>query len=83
MNMEGTIECLILAPDSTVFSGPAASLTVSDPAGQMQILPRHAEIFAALSGGDIAVARPDGSKISFPVKSGVLHFRDDRAVIVL
>ncbi len=83
MNMTDTIDCRILAPDAAVFSGPALDLTVVDRSGQMQILPGHAEMFVALASGQIKVSRPDGSSASFPVKEGVLHFRDGRAVIVL
>ncbi len=83
MIMTGSLQCMIIAPDSTIFSGPVRELTVSDRSGSLQILPRHAEMFMAVAPGEIVLRRPDGSPLSLSVSGGVLHFKDDVATVVL
>lgn len=72
-----------MALDGAVFVGEALDVTLSDAAGQMQILPGHAEAYVVVAVGDIAVRRPDGTVKAFPAQDGILHVLDDKVTIAL
>lgn len=81
--MVGSFECRIISPEAVLFSGAAEALTVVDAAGEMQILPGHAETFVALANGQVTVQKTDGTTTSFDSTGGVLHFYDGTAAVVL
>lgn len=76
------MRCRILTASKTLFDDEADSLTVPAVNGEMEVLPGHAEAFAALATG-AAVVLKGGKTWSFPIESGALHVHEDAVDVLL
>ena len=65
MSSESKIHLNVITPDSTIFSGDAKFVVVRSKAGELGILPRHANLVAALDVGQLRVDTLDGEQLFF------------------
>lgn len=76
------IICKIISPQKTLFSGEVESITLPSFNGKAQVLENHAESFFVLRDGDI-ILQIGNEKKKIPVKKGIFHIFDNRAVILV
>ena len=76
-----TLRFLLSTPDKTFFNGPADSLICPGPDGYFGILPRHAQMVAAVGWGIIKVECEDGTKL-FVVDGGVVEVTPEETILV-
>lgn len=87
----------ILTPEFVVFEGDVKSVLLPGKNGDFQIMKDHAAIVASLIGGKVRVFTNDidekykkhftkenerESVFSFPVKSGVIEFGNNKGIIL-
>jgi F-type H+-transporting ATPase subunit epsilon len=56
-----TLDCEIVTPDGSAFSGPAEMIVVPGAEGELGVLPRHAPLVARLKAGEVRV-RVEGNR---------------------
>lgn len=76
-----TFRFLLSTPDKTFFNGPADSVICPTPDGYFGILPRHAQLVAAVGIGIIKVESEGGPKF-FVVDGGVAEVTPEETVIM-
>jgi F-type H+-transporting ATPase subunit epsilon len=81
--MAKLISCLITSPKTTRVYEKVRSVTLPAFAGQMQILPRHAEAFVLLKEGQVVLRRPGKQGETVAIAGGACHVKGDRVVIIL
>jgi len=70
----------IIAPDRSVYSGKAVSITLPSVNGSFTALENHAPIVSLLEKGEIFVQESaDAEKISFSIKGGLVEICDNVA----
>ncbi|MCQ2360793.1 MAG: F0F1 ATP synthase subunit epsilon [Paludibacteraceae bacterium] len=70
----------IIAPDKSVYSGSAYSVTVPSVQGSFTALENHAPIVSILEKGVISVQEKEGGeKLSFNIKGGFVEISDNVA----
>ena len=87
----------ILTPEFVVFEGDVKSVLLPGKSGEFHIMKDHAAIVASLSGGKIKVFTNEiteeysqhftrenekESIFSFPMKSGVVEFSNNKGIIL-
>ena len=87
----------ILTPEYVVFEGEVDSILLPGKSGEFQMFKNHAAVVSALVSGDVKLFTEqinapysknftqdnDGKPVfSFPIKSGVLEFSNDKGIIL-
>ncbi|WNM23794.1 F0F1 ATP synthase subunit epsilon [Demequina capsici] len=72
----------IVAPDQTLWSGTARSVTAPTVEGSIGLLPHHEPVLSVLAVGVVAVVSDDGSRTELPITGGFLSFDHDTVTIV-
>ena len=87
----------ILTPEFVVFEGEVKSVLLPGKNGEFHIMKNHAAIVASLNGGKIKVFTDEikeqysehftrenekESVFSFPMKSGVIEFSNNKGIIL-
>ena len=68
----GLLQVVVVSPARPIYEGAAKSLIVEAASGSMGVLPRHADIVAALGAGPLRIQKADGSEDRFAVWGGFL-----------
>lgn len=76
-----TFRFLLSTPDKTFFNGPAHSVICPTPDGYFGILPRHAQLVAAVGIGIVKVESEGGPKL-FVVDGGVAEVTPEETAIM-
>jgi len=76
-----TFRFLLSTPDKTFFNGPAESLVCPGPEGYFGILPRHAQMVAAVGLGIIKVEAEGKSRL-FVVDGGIAEVTPEEVIVV-
>lgn len=71
-----SLHMVILTPESTLFDGPAASVSLPGTLGPFVVLPGHAAIISTLEKGKIVVG-----DASFAIRRGVAKVKDDEITV--
>ena len=79
----GSLTVEIVAPDRTLWSGTAASVSVPSSEGDMGLLPGHESVLALLREGTVRVHSAAGTTDNFPVDSGFVSFDADAVTVVV
>lgn len=79
----GSLSVEVVAPDRTLWSGTASSVSVPAADGDMGLLPGHESVLALLRAGTVRVHGESGSTDEFPVDSGFVSFDADAVTVVL
>ena len=66
----------ILTPEGTLFEGTAGAVFLPGVVSPFEVLPDHAPIISALSGGEIRVVNGADER-RFPVRSGMVRVLDN------
>ena len=74
----------IVAPDSSVWSGPASMVRVRTIEGEVGILPGHQPMLAVLGEGELMVAGANGQREFFHANGGFMTVEgeDGRVIVV-
>jgi F-type H+-transporting ATPase subunit epsilon len=82
--MEQTFQLVIKTPDREVFSGAAVAVNLTSELGEMQILPRHADLMTTIGYTKVNVETTDG-RSEFVGRRGmfVFHNFDNRGELLL
>ncbi|WP_084124021.1 F0F1 ATP synthase subunit epsilon [Demequina sp. NBRC 110054] len=80
--MAATITAFIVAPDQTLWSGTARSVSAPTVEGSIGILANHEPVLAVLRAGTVAVVAEDGDRAELPITGGFLSFDQDTVTIV-
>ena len=72
----------VVAPDQTVFEGPASALVIPAWDGRMGILRGHAPMITLLGEGDLVVEGPEGTRETLYIEGGVLKVEDDQVTVL-
>ena len=76
------MNCQIVSPERKKIYKRVKSISLPTLTGQVQILPRHAEIFTSLQTGEIVLKLQD-KKETINIKEGVCYFKDNWCYVVL
>jgi len=80
--MAATITVFIVAPDQTLWSGTARSVSAPTVEGSIGLLPHHEPVLSLLASGVVAVVPEDGERTEIPITGGFLSFDQDAVTIV-
>lgn len=73
-----TIELKLIAPEETLYDGPAVSVSLPGSVCPFEVLPDHAPIVSTLVKGTVSWVTADGVRSSVPVLSGVVMVEDNK-----
>ncbi len=73
----------ILTPESKVFSGEVALISLPGSSGAFEILQNHAPIVSTLEPGRIKVVGQDGKTSLFDIKEGVIECLDNQVHVLV
>ena len=73
----------IVATDSVLWEGEAASVVVPAADGDLGILPGRQPLLAVLRPGDVRITSKDGSEHAVPVVAGFVSVDQDLVEIVV
>jgi len=76
------MNCKIVSPKKTLFSGPVESITLPSQNGEVQILPGHAESFFLLRKGEIVLKTKERKK-TISVSEGIFYVASNEAVSIV
>ncbi|MDY3974630.1 MAG: ATP synthase F1 subunit epsilon [Veillonella caviae] len=82
MSSESKIHLNVITPDSTIFSGDAKFVVVRTKDGGLGILPRHANLVAALDMGLLRIDTVEGEQLFFANFGGFMDVKPDEINIV-
>lgn len=80
--MAATITVDIVAPDQTLWSGTARSVSAPTVEGSIGLLAQHEPVLAVLRAGSVAVVGEDGARTEVAIEGGFLSFDQDKVTIV-
>ncbi len=80
--MAATITAFIVAPDQTLWSGTARSVSAPTVEGSIGLLAQHEPVLAVLRAGTVSVVAEDGERVEVPITGGFLSFDEDAVTIV-
>lgn len=75
-------ELKILTPETKLFSGKVASLTLPTEAGIITVLRNHTPIISSVSIGEVKIKENNQEK-TFHIQGGVLDVKQDGSVFLL
>lgn len=78
-----TFHLVIASVGEQVFNGSVFSATFPGTDGELTVLADHEPLVTTLSGGVITVRAEGTEAREFTVKSGVLEFSGNKAVVLL
>ena len=79
----GLLQVVVVSPARPIYEGEAKSLVVEAAGGSMGVLPRHADIVAALGAGPLKITRTDGGVDRFAVWGGFLKVGGSKVTILV
>ena len=79
----GILEVTVVSPASQLYQGEAQWVTAPGADGQLGILPKHADLVAALGAGPLRIGLPGGQVTRYAVKGGFLKVGDNRVTILV
>lgn len=82
MSSESKIHLNVITPDSTIFSGDAKFVVVRTKDGELGILPRHANLVAALDMGLLRIDTVEGEQLFFANFGGFMDVKPNEINIV-
>jgi F-type H+-transporting ATPase subunit epsilon len=74
---------VVVSPARPLYQGEAQSLSVESLLGRIGILPRHADLVAALGTGPLRIAKAGGGEDRFAVSGGFLRVAKDGVTILV
>ncbi len=80
--MAASISVFIVAPDQTLWSGTARSVSAPTVEGSIGLLAQHEPVLSVLRAGTVAVVEEDGARTELPITGGFLSFDEDTVTIV-
>ena len=75
-----TLSVVARAPFEVYYEGEARSLTATNPIGEFDILPGHADFFSVLSPCDVII-ETSHEPINFTITNGIITVRDNEVMI--
>ncbi|SUP43551.1 F0F1 ATP synthase subunit epsilon [Veillonella criceti] len=82
MSSGKTMHLNIITPDSTVYTGEVSFIVARTELGDLGILPRHANLVAALEIAPLRIDTTDGKKTYLANFGGFLEIKDNSVTIV-
>lgn len=70
------------APFHIYYEGPASAVSATNPIGDFDILPGHADFFSVLSPGDIII-ETTSDPLTFSVTKGMIAVRDNEVMLFI
>jgi F-type H+-transporting ATPase subunit epsilon len=84
VKLEGNkIHAKVYSPFRTYYDDVARSLSAVSKTGPFDILPKHHNFISLLEPCDVQIVTQSGDKRTIKIAGGILHVRDNRAVIML
>lgn len=72
----------IITPEKTLFSGPAADVTLPGVAGEFGVLPHHEQVVSTLRAGVITATLEGGTTEKFAVLGGVAEVKAESVAVL-
>jgi F-type H+-transporting ATPase subunit epsilon len=79
----GPLHVVVVSPARPLFEGAAKAILAPGAAGSFGILPRHADLLAALGVGPLKITRPDGKEDRYAVWGGFLKVGGPKVTILV
>ena len=85
MAEKSEFQAKVLKEEQVLYDGPCGVLFVPDFTGknEIAILPYHTPIIALVGGGVVKIGARENPKVICEIKSGIIHFSDNRATILV
>jgi F-type H+-transporting ATPase subunit epsilon len=72
----------IITPESTLFDGEAALVSLPGADGALGILNNHAPLISSLGKGTVKVKDQQGKEMRFEVKGGTVEVNKNKVIIL-
>lgn len=82
MSSGKTMHLNIITPDATVYSGDVSFVVARTEIGDLGILPRHANLVAALEIAPLRIDTVEGKKMFLANFGGFLEIKDNEITVV-
>ncbi len=80
--MDKTFLLTLQTPSNNLYNGDASKITIRTELGYLGLLTNHSPIIAKLKEGNFKVWTSNGKNIVGNIRSGVLYFQDNEAIIL-
>ncbi len=80
--MDKTFLLTLQTPSQNLFNNSASKLTIRTELGYLGILPNHSPVIARLKEGNFKIWVESGKNIVGNIKSGILYFEENEAIIL-
>ncbi len=77
------LDVTVVSPAGAIYKGAADWVTVPGQNGQLGILPRHAEMVAALGAGPLRIGTGGGAVTRFAVRGGFVRVGQNRVTVLV
>jgi F-type H+-transporting ATPase subunit epsilon len=77
------LSVVVVSPARPIYDGDAAWVTAPAVNGQLGILPKHADLVAALGAGPLRIGLDGGRVARFAVRGGFLKVGNNRVTILV
>ena len=77
------INCVITSPKKTIIYKNIKNVILPTFAGQMQVLPGHAESFVLLQKGDILLRKLNNQSETIQIMNGECYIKNDAVTVIL
>lgn len=75
-----TLSIIARAPFEVHYEGEGKSITATNPVGEFDILPGHADFFSVLSPCEVTI-ETTGDPVSFAITNGIITARDNEVLL--
>ena len=79
----GPLQVVVVSPARPIYEGAAKALNAPGAMGRFGVLPKHADLVAALGIGPLIITKPDGSQDRYAVWGGFLKVGGGSKVTIL
>lgn len=74
------LDVVARAPFHIYYEGKAKVISASNPVGDFDVLPGHADLFSVLVPGEVTI-ETDADPIVFKIANGIITVRDNRVLL--
>lgn len=76
-----TLQVQVLSPETTLFAGPALSVSSKNSSGNFDLLPQHANLITFIDNNSIVIRKPNQEKVNFKFPFAIIYITNDQVTI--
>lgn len=75
------LQVIARAPFEVFYEGPAKAVSASNPVGDFDVLPGHADFFSVMSPGAVIIDTGADKPVTFDITNGIIAVRDNEVML--